>query len=424
MPHINYSRNIDRQLQLSAKDVISKGTENISFAAFCGSPWQRRQIGLYEIGRCCGKTGIVFIHSDQSLEDRLEEIYRLYPEIHERNPQFQMILANSDMSDPAKRFYDPLYGLSAADILDVITPVSTDARLISEVSSLRSVLSDYLEMMSIQFCRDPSPFGSSAFNLDLLLELTEMPYFRLQSTVIHHLPTSTDVKKGLMGRLSADGAQQRAYNAVRSFSQKMERCLWSKRGFAKHTQLSIMQAVKDCHLISIHVPGSRADILDYLASELRALNDRQQPYLLVISGINANNSEMFKKLFLEDHIGMPYATGILAEDLSGTINSSNESELGAVFSQTQEMFVFSCSNAYTAGLFSKGIGYYYRRASERHTDKHRAPFRIFAAHGQGTTTREVHEFRINPEELTGLGDGCLLCGRRYPIPTLVSHFNL
>ena len=74
--------------------------------------------------------------------------------------------------------------------------------------------------------------------------------------------------------------------------------------------------------------------------------------------------------------------------------------------------------------FSAGIGQYYRQVTERHMDKHREPFRIFSSHGHGMAQREVQQAVVNPEELTRLGDGCLLYGKNHPIPILIQHFTL
>ena len=261
------------------------------------------------------------------------------------------------------------------------------------------------------------------YDLDLLLELTRMPYSDLERNVLAFLPQPLSGQ--LMGRLSQSGSQQKAFHAVRAFAQAMNKCLWTPRGFAGHTKLSIIQAVREKCLISIYVPGSRSEILDYLAVELQALNDQNAPYLLVTSGITLPNSPRFQSLFLQEHSAMNYATGILAEDLSSAVQTdASDRTQAALFGQLQELFVFACSSTLAAAPFSAGIGQYYRQVTERHMDKHREPFRIFSSHGHGMAQREVQQAVVNPEELTRLGDGCLLYGRNHPIPILIQHFTL
>ena len=122
---------------------------------------------------------------------------------------------------------------------------------------------------------------------------------------------------------------------------------------------------------------------------------------------------------------MNYATGILAEDLSSAVQTdASDRTQAALFGQLQELFVFACSSTLAAAPSSAGIGQYYRQVTERHMDKHREPFRIFSSHGHGMAQREVQQAVVNPEELTRLGDGCLLYGKNHPIPILIQHFTL
>lgn len=420
MAHINHFRAIDQVQRLSLQDVRSPRHAVANFAAFCGTRQQREAIGLHEMERCCGQRGVVLIHNDPQLEGRLGRIYDRNPLLRRLPAQFQMYLANPNGARHA--FYDPLYGLSASYVLDAICPVREDG-FRSDAQAVRSALSDYLEIMRFQFSKHPAPFGAFPYNLDLLLELTQMPYSDLERNVLAFLPQP--LSSQLMGRLSQSGSQQKAFHAVRAFAQIMSKCLWTPRGFAGHTKLSLTQAVGEKSLISISVPGSRGEILDDLAIELQALNDQNVPYLLVTSGITLSNSPRFHSLFLQEHSGAAYATGILAEDLSSAIQTEeSDRATAALFGQLQELFVFACSTTLAAAPFSAGIGQYYRQVTEWHTDRHRQPFRLFASHGHGTAQREVQQALINPEELTRLGDGCLLYGKNHPIPILAQHFTL
>ena len=74
--------------------------------------------------------------------------------------------------------------------------------------------------------------------------------------------------------------------------------------------------------------------------------------------------------------------------------------------------------------FSDGIGNYYRRVEDQHNDTRREPFHIFSSHGQGNVQREITQRIVDPEELTGMTNGCLLYGKNYPIPVLVDNFIL
>ena len=421
MAHINHYRQVNNIQRLSIHEAISPRSSNDSFGAFGGYKNQRDLIGLYEISRNIGSKGIVLIHNDPNFESRLSELYTINPSIRQRRVAPQMYLANSNGSQNS--FYDPLYGLSSSDVLDVIAPIPPDSRTLSEVHSVRSSLADYLEIINYQFKKNNNTFGKYPYNLDLLYEITSMSFTELNRNILAYLPAQQF--DNLTRRLSAPEAQQRAFNAVRSFSLSLEKCLWKYKGFSKHSRLSIIDTVLSRNLISIYVPGSRKETLDYLAAEFKALNDRNISYLLITSNIAISESPEFQKLFLNEHSALPYSTGILSEDISSIISSgstTNNTALSSFFSQTQDIFVFSCSSTLAAAPFSDGIGNYYRQVSEQHNETHREPFHIFSSHGYGSAQREIQQAIINPEELTSLGDGCLIYGSNHEIPILAKHF--
>lgn len=429
MAHINYFRNIHHIPRQSIREAIPQGYFNTSFAAFGGTKNQRDLVGLYQISRVIGHKGIVLIHNDPDFASRLGYVYEIDPSIQRRTNVPTMYLANTNGSQNS--FYDPFYGLSASNILDAIAPLPSDGRMPADVSLVRSILADYLEIMNFQYQNHKTVFGQYPYNLDLLYELTKMSFSELNRTVLSFLPRNRF--DNLASRLSSAESQQKAFNAVRSFALSLNTCLWTRKGFSNHSKLSIISSVATRNLISIYVPGSRKEILDYLAIEFKALNDTNTPFLLVVSGISVNESSEFKKLFLNNHIALPYSTGILSDDLTGIVpasdgrngqNFSNNVELSALFSQTQELFVFSCSSTLSATPFSESIGTYYRQVIEQHNEVHREPFRIFSSHGRGQAQREVQQAIINPEELTNLGDGCLIYGSNHPVPILVDHFIL
>lgn len=429
MAHINHIRMLDHMKRLSIEDAIDHSFHT-NFAAFCGSPYQRNRIGMYETSAFCGNIGIVLLHNDPQIDLTLQQIYELRPDLTRHSSNFRMVIANqTNYNNSIESYYDPFYGLGETAILDALAPIRPDMRSTGEVQLLRSILSDYLSIMDYQFRKfsndrsNPSPFGDYPYNLDLLLELTRMPYQTLFNSVLKFLPSG--LRDELAGRLSAEGSQSKAYYAVFSFASVLRSFLWTERGFAQHSRISIISEVRNRNLISIRIADPKADILDYIALELQQLNNAQTPYLLLESGIDLNNSPKLKRFFLADHGMLPYYTGILADNISSVISQNdNNSELSELFSQTQEIFVFSCSSIMAAQPFSDGIGNYYRQLEDQHTDYHHGPFQFFGSHSYGNVQREVAQRTINPEELTSLGTGCLLCGRNYPIPVLVDRFQI
>ena len=421
MAHINHIRWIRRVPKMSAKEAYIDPHQ--SFGLFCGHSFQRDRLLLQLLSNYCGKTGIVFLHNNPRIERQLGNIYSLNPSLA-NIPGFKMILSSrTDDSHLMQSYYDPLYGLRQNEVLDVLAPLNHDGqyRMTSEVQSLRSILTDYLSIITWQFSKDPRIFGEYPFSLELLLELTEMSFAALQDKVLRFLPEKLSIP--LTSRLSASGAQQTAYAAVNSFAQSVNGILWTPRGFRNHTKTSMIPAVLRRQMISINIPSGQTDVLDYLCCELQHLVNAGIPFLLVEYGINLNSSPRLKDLFLSEHTSAPYSTGIVAEDTSGITASDHSAELAALFGQTQEMFVFSCSSTIAARPFSDGIGSYHRQVTDHHTDRHRQPFHIFTASVRGDVQHETSQRIIDPEELTTLGTGCLLYGRNHPVPVLVNNFT-
>ena len=419
MAHINHIRNIDHLARLSIGDVINNSYPN-SFGAFCGRQSQRNLVGLHKISRVFGRIGIIILHNDPLFESQLNQIYELNPSLRTGISPHMFIANSVDSTGTITSYYDPLYGLTQSGILDILAP-RTNARSPLENNRLRSIISDYLSIMEYQFRKNPVPFGNYPYTLDLLYDLTSMPYSELQRRVISFLPDT--LRLPISGRLSAEGSQQNAYNAVLSFAQSLNEFLWTKRDFSNHTRLSIVDVGKSRQLISIYIPESRSDVLEYIATELQQLNNLQIPYLIVENGINLNTNQKLKSIFMAEHNALPYFTGILAENTSTVIDQINYSnDLASLFSQVQEMFVFSCSSTLAAQPFSDGIGNYYRRVEDQHNDTRREPFHIFSSHAQGSVQREITQRIVDPEELTALATGCLLYGKNYPIPVLVDNF--
>lgn len=420
MAHINHFRLLNSIKKRSIQEAIPMMPSYDSFAAFGGVKTQRDLIGLYEISRNIGSKGIVLVHNDPDFEASLSQIMSINPYPFQTVNPPKMYLTNSQGRNNS--FYDPLYGLDKSEVLDAILPNNPDNRYIAEAQSIRSVLADYLDIIACQF-RNDFRFGRYPYNLEVLYELTAMPYSQLDQQVLTHLPEQF---RYIASRLSAPDAQQKAFNAVQSFALALNHSLWQRKGFDHHTRLSIVEAVGTNSLISIYVPGSKKEILDYLAVELRALNTRGFPYLLVTSGISLNESPSFRQLFLDEHASLPYSTGILSDNISTIVNTANPSvnhELSLLFGQTQEMFVFACSSTLAAAPFSQGIGNYYRNVSEHHQDRHTGAFDLFSSRGSGYSQREVQQAIVTPEELTTLGDGCLIYGSNHLVPDLIRHFT-
>ncbi len=420
MAHINYARVIDTIYTMR----LSQTRTNTNFAIFCGKESQRNEAALYQISAVLGKKPIVLIHNNPTLESQLTRIYDINPHIREHNLQTKIIVPNLSSNRNAF-YYDPLYGMNPPDVLDAIKPMPGETSPNAlQIESVRAALSDYLDIMEYQFHQSSHAFGQYPFNLDLLLELTEMSYETLEENVLQYLPE--DLRERIRANLSSINTQQQVHNSVLNFSKKLSRNLFTRRTAGTHPKISIIQSVNDHQLISIYVPSDRTEILDYLSLELKQLNDYRIPYVLIGDNIDLTKSQRLREIFLSEHQSLAYTTGIIASDLSsivhaGDTNASND--VISLYSQTNEILVYACPSTNSAIPFCENAGNYYRYVRDHHTGTTRAPFHLFPAHSQGSGIHEQKELIVHPEELTMNPDVCLLCGKDHPIPTRVDHFQ-
>lgn len=412
MAHVNYSRQIRLCPSLSLEELFPQNDSLGNFAVLCGVPQQRTEIALHSIQRYVGKVGIVFIHDDPVMSDELSRL------VKGKNGT-NLYYANRNLSDAKE--YDPLYGLNQRAVKDIILPKEKNGTSSLDITSARARLGDYLSIMEHQFKIDPSIFGNYPYNLDLLVQLTGMPYNQLESTVLNYLPS--DMKDRLSSSLSADNVQQSIYDYVENFRTLAEEFLWSPSNAAAHSRISIIETVKNKDIISVQIPNSNSDLLDYIRCELETLSNARIPFLLVESGLDLLNSSQISTYFLGEHTQHNYRTGILSQSASSFLDFGKE-DLSKITAQYQDIVILRCSSDAEAEPFSSAAGTYSRKVRSRNFQAHRKPFSIFSSHGDGTQISEQKERNISTDELVKLGNGAMICGARYQLPVLVQNLIL
>lgn len=201
----------------------------------------------------------------------------------------------------------------------------------------------------------------------------------------------------------------------------MREYIWTEKGFDKHSGISIIDSVANRGIISIRVPNSHAGLLNYIDAELQVLQNRSIPFLLVNCGVDISQHPAMQKRFLNEHEGNTYYTAIIAASLASIIDQNTQRE--KFFSQYQQLFVFNCPVQDVAEPFSAQFGEYYRLETEHTTGHTRAPFDVLASHQNSRVAKYVLERNIKPEDLIGLGQGILLCGKAYSLPCLIQHYQ-
>ncbi|MFD0702724.1 hypothetical protein DMP06_07360 [Slackia equolifaciens] len=232
MAHVNFARLVTQRRELRLSDALPQAGAPSSFAAFCGTADQRRRVALQGIRRSCGRMGVVVLQNDPQLASDVGSLRDGLGGNAGSGLAFRTYSMNPAGS--FEHYYDPLYGVSVSAALDMLVADDVPS---AEAHLLRNYLSAYLRIMLVQFRMHPEPFGAYPFNLDLLLDLTEMSPSRLESDVISHMPDRDALE--VRTALSQEDAQQRAYAAVRTFASEMGAYLWTRRGFARHTCASV-----------------------------------------------------------------------------------------------------------------------------------------------------------------------------------------
>lgn len=408
MAHLNYIRNVTHRGRASIGELLPDENRDAGFAAFCGTLEQRRAAVLQGIRRCMGHRGIVLLQNDPQL---VEEVT-----LAAAGSGVRVYHANGGACR-----YDPLYGLSDAAVLDAVLPVEGKGLGAGSVLEVRSWLQAYLDIMKIRFRMAPNVFGRYPFNLNLLMQLTEMPYSGLKQRVLVYLPQPDQARIARV--LAQDHAPQQVCAAVQAFASGLKNVLWTQADFSAHSQISIVESVRQRNVIEITVPSASPAVRQYLYRELKFLQEQRVEFLLVASEMSLENSPELRSLFTAPHDAAGiYNTGLSAGVLPNVV--SGQEGLAPLLAEHPEVLVFRCSSVQQAEPFSQALGTYQRRVLDEHLGRSRRPFHLFSAHDTGVGIHEAAERNVRPQELLELQDGAILCGAFYEAPVYIRQVLL
>lgn len=409
MAHLNYVRNVTYRGRASIDELLPDENRDAGFAAFCGTLEQRRATMLQGIRRCMGYRGIVLLQNDPQLAEEVT--------LAAAGSGVRVYHANSG----GVCRYDPLYGLSDAAVLDAVLPVEGKGLGAGSVLEVRSWLQAYLDIMKIRFRIAPGVFGRYPFNLNLLMQLTEMPYSSLKQRVLAYLPQPEQARIARV--LAQDHAPQQVCAAVQAFASGLKNVLWTQADFSAHSRVSIAESVRQRNVIEIAVPSASPAVQQYLYRELKFLQEQRVEFLLAASEISLENSPELRSLFTTPHDAAGiYSTGLSAGVLSNI--ASGQEGLAPLLAEHPEVLVFRCSSVQQAEPFSQALGTYQRRIMDEHFGRSRRPFHLFAAHDTGVGIHEAAERNVRPQELLELQDGAILCGAFYEAPVYIRQVLL
>lgn len=389
------TKNIEKHLTLNASRIIDPRSPGNSFMAVGGNDSQRLSILTRAIDRVRGKAGIVVLNASNAYERDLNQRY----------PDAEYIGWNN-------RIYDPLYMCDEKTVLDMITPQNGNS------SQLRSDIAAYLDIMKYHFGKDLDMFGSSPFNLDLLIDLSRMPFPMLEKEVLDHIPY--ELSGYLVSRLSNHNTQQAVYEAVTGFADGYG-MVYEYNGFQGHSHLSVSSCIADNRMIVITVSPYEKELLNNIGLELKGLIRCGVPFALFEVGMDLSDCGILKDLFVYDHSSMNYVTGIIADSLLQTVRMDDAYR---ALSTHKEAVFFATSNYEDARLISEMCGIYYRNVRDKHYDGIHEVLPFLSIRGHGTNLHEVETRNILPEEIMRLKQGCLafLPDRSLPLKALTYRY--
>ncbi len=406
MTHINYVRRVARVSKMNLGQFLQPNDQSSNFAVFGGTSDERHLTTIQGMTRGCGTMGVILLHNDSAIEDRLGLLYTYKPGI------YKVHCANR-----ANNFiYDPLYGLEEADVLDAIIPFDASGAAAPSLALARAGLSDYLKIMKWQYQHEMSGFGKYPFNLDLLLSLVSMSCMQLEKRVLAFMPK--EIHNELLSRLSATNVQQAVYHMVKNYAVRMEANLWKKQEkWQNHTCLSITSSVINKQVISIRIPESDADLLRCLSIEINSLIRRSVSLLLVCYGLKVTGNTILENILFNTHDN--WSTGLIAPTLHST---AGENRLSDILRMNQQVVVFPCASKDEAEAFSAALGNYYRVIRPHNRGRSRRIFHILPVFNHYVGYQETEVRNVRPEEL--MGGSVLLTGEDTDVPILVRHLNI
>ena len=407
MAHTYYTPQVQRRLSGRLEDIMPANLGGCNFAAFGGTLEQRIRTAVQAASRYCGRCGIVVLsNASVTGEDPLESaLSQLAGKRPGSSPVTVRTLPN--------RSYDPLYGLDEDSIVQLLLARSSD-------QSLTAGLLAYLKIIRHNFRLNPVPFGDYPFNLNLLRELTAMPYGVLKERVLNYLPPM--LQEEIVPMLNKSDIPSSVFSVVERFGTTMKKYLWTQDSFDRHTRISITQAVCDRQIICLRIPNSNADLLSYVEYELSNLTTMGIPYLLIGSGLKLSVCSELQNRFLSEHRQENYYTGILSDSIFDTAETRElQNNLVSLYDQ---IMVYQCAGIAQAEPFSQNLGVYKHRLRLKNRTTHRKFLQLLPEFGNGFHETMTDERNVRPEELIHIPDGVLVCGRLCSVPQLIKKINI
>ena len=358
---------------------------------FGGRGDMRSNVILQAIANCYGKMGIVVIHYDDELIDKLQDIRTIIPEVGNVDVK-QCSVCRDNL------VYEPLYGISEERVVDVLYPqVSRDNPSYLQLHLCAEALRSYLKIIR---------YNDLSIDLDFLLYLCNLEINELEDCEEMQKVPENERQHILSSLMQHDNIYLQVRADINSFAGHLEGRIWKRKDENEESlDVSMISAVKQKNILAIKVPFNN-HVTDYLGSEIQTIIDEGIEFLLVIDSVYAAptllNSEILKMPEL------PFSTVIACENVRG-IYGDDQADMENALAKLDVIHIMQCSNNISAQPFTSVTGQYLRRFESTHNGTHRDDFHILGSgRDQSVDTHEELFDRIRPEEFASLGDGAVL----------------
>lgn len=364
-------------------------------SVYGGDESARNYIVMNAIANCYGQLGIIVIHNNNKIVDRIMNFSRIFPQIYEhyvvQGQHIQFCSIGGSNQD-----YEPLYGLSEDRAIEAIYPqISRDNPAYMQQHLCVEALRHYFSIIKS---------NGEQIDLDGLRYLCNLELDELECREMNNI--NEQERSRILGALSQHNSIYLQVRAdVNTFAGHLQGRIWKKKdSLDDASDISMIEAIKHKAILAIQVPSNNC-VLDYLATELKAVVDEGRNFLLVMDSVSLSNS-LFNTNEMLQASALPFSTVIADEQVQGVFAEKND--MIHSLSKMNKIIIMRCANAEVARVYSDLIGKYMRTFVSTHSGTHRDAFSFFGGYDKSSDVHEELFDKITPEEFVGLGEGAVL----------------
>lgn len=375
------NKNISIQKHTELCDWLPDNEAKMSMSVLGGSDKQRSAVLNHAIARLYGLCGIIVIHNDSMLEQRIKNFRNYYPDLYQNRRKI-----NIGFVSGTNCIYDPFYGMDESSIVKCIyTMESNDCALRAEG------LRQYINILK---------YNHFPITLQNLCRLCSMNLDRISSEMMSSIPQN--IADDIMSILMQNNLHLQVKSDVKMFATHLEGKIWD--GETKRTEISIVSAVEQNALLSIKLSSNDKNVLNYLAKECKYLIEKNKHFLLIVDSIILQDTEMQEVV---RNTSKQFAIILAGPNHIDMLKGNLDGKTELPDSLAQKIILFSMNSSAIAGYYSEMIGKY-EKIEESFSEKEENKNKLFGKYERNISTRKTQDYKFTPEELVRLGNGALM----------------